>query len=116
MDKDEKQTLYEMQQEVDKYIQQFKTGYFPPLSQLARLTEEVGELAREVNHIYGDKKKKKDEPIKKMQEEIGDVLIVLIIMANSLSIDLSDAFHRNMEKFNTRDKFRFERKDEREHD
>lgn len=54
---DEK-TMKIMQQEVDDYIKQFKTGYFSPLGQLARLTEEVGELAREVNHYYGEKKKK----------------------------------------------------------
>ncbi len=55
---DEKRSLYSMQQEVDEYIQQFKVGYFSPLAQLARLTEEVGELAREVNHTYGEKSKK----------------------------------------------------------
>ncbi len=55
---DEKRSLYSMQQEVDGYIQQFKVGYFSPLAQLARLTEEVGELAREVNHTYGEKSKK----------------------------------------------------------
>lgn len=55
---DEKRSLYSMQQEVDEYIQQFKVGYFSPLAQLARLTEEVGELAREVNHAYGEKSKK----------------------------------------------------------
>ena len=48
---DEKRSLYSMQQEVDEYIQQFKVGYFSPLAQLARLTEEVGELAREVNDL-----------------------------------------------------------------
>ena len=50
----EKRSLYEMQEEVDAYIQQFKAGYFSPLAQMARLTEEVGELAREVNHHYGE--------------------------------------------------------------
>ncbi len=54
----EKRSLASMQEEVDAYIQQFKTGYFSPLAQMARLTEEVGELAREVNHYYGEKIKK----------------------------------------------------------
>ena len=51
-------TMNEMQNEVDEYIGQFKTGYFSPLANLARLTEEVGELAREINHYYGEKRKK----------------------------------------------------------
>ncbi|EGC68397.1 hypothetical protein HMPREF9087_2987 [Enterococcus casseliflavus ATCC 12755] len=54
----DKRSLASMQEEVDAYIQQFKTGYFSPLAQMARLTEEVGELAREVNHYYGEKIKK----------------------------------------------------------
>lgn len=103
--------MHEMQQEVDTYIQQFKTGYFSPLAQMARLTEEMGELAREVNHHYGEKKKKATEAENTVEEELGDVLITTIMMANSLNIDLSDVFARNMAKFNKRDKFRFERVD-----
>ncbi|MFK4565660.1 nucleotide pyrophosphohydrolase [Enterococcus sp. UD-01] len=109
--KEKHQSLFEMQQEVDTYIQQFKTGYFSPLSQMARLTEEVGELAREINHYYGEKPKKADEKPKTVTEELGDVLFVTLIMANSLDIDLTEAFQKNMGKFNQRDKYRFERKD-----
>ncbi len=58
MSESEQRSLQSMQTEVDDYIQQFKTGYFSPLGQMARLTEEVGELAREVNHYYGEKQKK----------------------------------------------------------
>ncbi|MGY3749474.1 nucleotide pyrophosphohydrolase [Vagococcus acidifermentans] len=105
-----------MQQAVDEYISQFKAGYFPPLSQLARLTEEVGELAREINHNYGDKQKKHDELPGSVQEELGDVMIVLMIMANSLDIDLTETFEQNMAKFNQRDHYRFERKDGKTHD
>ncbi|MTD38939.1 nucleotide pyrophosphohydrolase [Erwinia sp. CPCC 100877] len=108
---EKRQSLFEMQQEVDTYIQQFKTGYFSPLSQMARLTEEVGELAREINHYYGEKSKKADEKPKTVAEELGDVLFVTLIMANSLNIDLTEAFQQNMKKFNQRDKYRFERKD-----
>ena len=54
--------LSEIQREVDEYIAQFREGYFPPLVNLGRLTEEVGELARELNHRHGPKKKKADEP------------------------------------------------------
>ena len=108
---DKKRSLYSMQQEVDEYIQQFKVGYFSPLAQMARLTEEVGELAREVNHTYGEKSKKASEPVNSVAEELGDVLFVTMIMANSLNIDLTDVFEKNMEKFNHRDYNRFERKD-----
>ncbi|PZL73385.1 nucleotide pyrophosphohydrolase [Enterococcus plantarum] len=108
---DDNQSLHSMQEEVDTYIQQFKTGYFSPLSQMARLTEEVGELAREINHYYGEKPKKTDEKPKTVSEELGDVLFVIMIMANSLDIDLTEAFQKNMDKFNQRDKYRFERKD-----
>ena len=109
---DKKRSLYSMQQEVDEYIQQFKVGYFSPLAQMARLTEEVGELAREVNHTYGEKSKKASEPVNQVAEELGDVLFVTMIMANSLNIDLTEVFEKNMEKFNQRDHNRFERKDE----
>ena len=109
---DKKRSLYSMQQEVDEYIQQFKVGYFSPLAQMARLTEEVGELAREVNHTYVEKSKKASEPVNSVAEELGDVLFVTMIMANSLNIDLTEVFEKNMEKFNQRDHNRFERKDE----
>ncbi|HFD1724443.1 TPA: nucleotide pyrophosphohydrolase [Enterococcus faecium] len=109
---DKKRSLYSMQQEVDEYIQQFKVGYFSPLAQMARLTEEVGELAREVNHTYGEKSKKASKPVNSVAEELGDVLFVTMIMANSLNIDLTEVFEKNMEKFNQRDHNRFERKDE----
>ncbi|MBO0432191.1 nucleotide pyrophosphohydrolase [Enterococcus sp. DIV0660C] len=104
-------TLRSMQVEVDEYIQQFKVGYFSPLAQMARLTEEVGELAREVNHSYGEKAKKKTEKENSVAQELGDVLFVTMIMANSLDIDLTETFEKNMEKFNRRDHYRFERKD-----
>lgn len=106
-----KQTMYDMQKEVDDYIQQFKTGYFSPLAQMARLTEEMGELAREINHYYGEKQKKDTERPKSVDEELGDVLITIIMMANSLNIDLTQAFETNMDKFQKRDAYRFERVD-----
>ncbi len=109
----EERSLKSMQAEVDAYIQQFKAGYFSPLSQMARLTEEVGELAREVNHYYGEKPKKTTEVEKTVAEELGDVLFVTMIMANSLNIDLTEVFETNMAKFNQRDRYRFERKDGR---
>jgi NTP pyrophosphatase (non-canonical NTP hydrolase) len=107
-----KKTMADLQQEVDQYIGQFKEGYFSPLAMTARLTEELGELAREINHYYGEKPKKESEEEKAIEEELGDVLFVLICMANSLNIDLQDAHDRVMEKFNSRDKDRWTRKEE----
>lgn len=104
-------SMRDLQKEVDEYIGQFKEGYFSPLAMMARITEEVGELAREINHSYGEKPKKASEEEKKIEEEIGDVLFVLICLANSLHIDLEQAHNLVMEKFNTRDKDRWTRKE-----
>ncbi|MGV3488105.1 MAG: nucleotide pyrophosphohydrolase [Tuberibacillus sp.] len=99
--------MSEMQTEVDKYIGQFKEGYFSPLALMARLTEELGELAREINHYYGEKPKKKTEKEYTVEEELGDLLFVVICLANSLKINLTESFDRVMYKFNTRDKDRW---------
>jgi len=106
----EMKTMEEMQKEVDQYIGQFKAGYFSPLANLARLTEEVGELAREINHVYGEKKKKDTEEENTIKAELGDNLFVLLCIANSLDIDMTESFNETMHKFNIRDKNRFERK------
>ncbi|EHC9923442.1 nucleotide pyrophosphohydrolase [Staphylococcus pseudintermedius] len=103
-------SLSDMQKEVDTYISQFKTGYFSPLTNLARLTEEVGELAREINHYHGEKKKKTSEAENTIEAELGDNLFVLLCLANSLNIDMTKSFNQTMKKFNKRDKNRFERK------
>ncbi|UAL45747.1 nucleotide pyrophosphohydrolase [Sutcliffiella horikoshii] len=102
-------TMQEMQKEVDNYISQFKEGYFSPLAMLARMTEELGELSREVNHYYGEKPKKSTEKENTVEEELGDMLFVMICFANSLNIDLQEAHDRVMEKFQTRDKDRWTR-------
>ncbi|AKG05719.1 nucleotide pyrophosphohydrolase [Salimicrobium jeotgali] len=101
-----------MQERVDRYISQYKEGYFPPLSMLARLSEEVGELAREINHVYGEKPKKDSEAEKALEEELGDVMFVLTSFANSLGIDISEAFDMSMSKIETRDKDRWTKKEE----
>ncbi|MGP7816046.1 nucleotide pyrophosphohydrolase [Niallia sp. 01092] len=108
----QEKTLKELQKEVDEYIGQFKEGYFSPLAMLARLTEELGELAREINHHYGEKPKKTTEEEKEINDELGDMLFVLICLANSLHIDLEEAHDRVMHKFNTRDKNRWTRKEQ----
>lgn len=99
--------LREVQDEVDRYLGGFAEGYFPPLAMLARLTEEVGELAREVNHAYGPKPKKPDEPPGSVALELGDVLFVLVSFANALHIDLESAFLAVMRKFRERDRGRW---------
>lgn len=86
---------------------QHKVKYFPPFEICAQLSEEVGEIAREVAHIHGYKKKKKGEKTDGLEGEIGDLLFVLCCLANSNNIDLDKAFDKTMKKKNSRDKFRF---------
>ena len=92
-----------IQKEVDEWISQFEEGYFPPLAMLARLTEEVGELARVLMHRYGGKKPKEGEDAGDAGEEIADAMFVLVCLANSLEIDLDQAFSAMMNKFRERD-------------
>lgn len=103
-------TLKDIQIEVDDYISQFKEGYFSPLALMARMSEEVGELAREINHFYGEKPKKPDEADNSVEMELGDILFLLSCFANSLGIDLTEAHDKVMHKFNTRDANRWTRK------
>ncbi|ULG71013.1 nucleotide pyrophosphohydrolase [Macrococcus brunensis] len=102
-------TLKDMQQQVDDYMSSFKVGYFTPMENMVRLTEEVGELAREVNHVYGPKQKKLSEQQKEIGLELADNLFVLICLANSMGIDLTESFDATMEKYEERDFNRFER-------
>ena len=97
------------QQAVDEYVSQFKEGYWPPLANLARLMEEVGELARELNHRYGHKPKKPDEAEQDLALELADILFVLIALANQQNIDLDEAFQRVLEKYQVRDASRWTR-------
>jgi NTP pyrophosphatase (non-canonical NTP hydrolase) len=103
-------SLTDAQSRVDAWISQFEEGYFHPLTNLARLAEEVGELAREVNHRFGEKTKKKDEPEGDLGMEMADIIFVLICMANREGIDLQQAFDRMMEKVERRDATRWTRK------
>ncbi len=105
-------SLRECQVRVDGWISQFEEGYFHPLTNLCRLSEEVGELAREVNHRFGQKTKKKDEADGDMGLEMADILFVLICMANREGIDLEQAFDRMMAKVERRDADRWTRKPE----
>lgn len=103
--------LKEAQRRVDEWIGQFEEGYWPPLSNLARLTEEVGELARLMNHRFGHKTKKPGEPEQDLALEMADILFVLLVMANEQGIDLDDALERTLEKYRRRDSDRWTRKD-----
>jgi NTP pyrophosphatase (non-canonical NTP hydrolase) len=100
-------TLAEAQHAVDAWVGQFREGYWPPLSNLARLVEEVGEVARELNHRYGHKPKKAEEPEQDLALELADVLFVLLALANEQKIDMDDAFRRVLEKYRVRDGHRW---------
>lgn len=102
--------LPEFQRRVDAWISQFEEGYFHPLTNMVRLSEEVGELAREVNHQFGQKTRKPDEVAGDMAMEMADILFVLICMANREGIDLEHAFNAMMMKVETRDANRWTRK------
>jgi NTP pyrophosphatase (non-canonical NTP hydrolase) len=91
------------QRRVDAWISRYEEGDFDPLTNLARLIEEVGELAREINHRFGQKTKKPDEPEGNLAMELADILFVIICLANREGIDLDAAFERMMEKVETRD-------------
>jgi len=101
--------LREAQARVDAWISQFEEGYWPPLHNLARLMEEVGELARELNHRYGSKPKKPEEAEEDLALGLADVLFVLLVLANEQGIDLDDALGRVLEKYRVRDGERWTR-------
>ena len=104
--------LKEAQARVDAWISQFEEGYWPPMDNLARLMEEVGELARELNHLYGSKPKKAEEPDQDLAMELADVLFVLLVIANEQKIDLDEALVRVLKKYRARDSLRWARKKE----
>ncbi len=104
-------SLRDAQQSVDRWIGQYKEGYFSPLTNLARLAEEVGELAREINHRFGEKTKKRDEAEGSLAMELADILFVVICIANSQGIDLYEAFTAMMAKVTSRDAGRWTRKE-----
>lgn len=103
-------SLQACQDRVDAWIAQFEEGYFHPLTNMARLAEEVGELAREINHRFGEKTRKPEEADGDLGMEMADILFVLICIANREGISLQDAFDRMMAKVETRDATRWTRK------
>lgn len=96
-------TLKEAQAEVNKWIKTYGVRYFSELTNMAILTEEVGELARIMARTYGDQSFKKSDYKKNLDDEMADVLWVLICLANQTGVDLEDALKKNIEKKTARD-------------
>lgn len=99
-------TITEAQQKVDHWIKTVGVRYFSELTNMAILTEEVGELARIIARKYGDQSFKKSDEQYNMADEMADVLWVLVCLANQTGVDLNEAFLKNMEKKTNRDKER----------
>ena len=95
-----------LQKKVDDWIKKYGVRYFDELTNMAQLTEEVGEVARIISRVYGEQSLKKDEKINDLGEELADVLFVLICLANQTGIDLEKSFEEKLEKKSKRDKTR----------
>lgn len=100
-------TIASIQGEVDRWIQEIGKGYFPPLANMAILTEEVGELARVIVRRYGPQVAKKSDLDRNLEEELADVLWVVACLANQTGVDLTEAFRKTLQKKTERDKERF---------
>ena len=96
-------TINEAQQQVDGWIRTIGVRYFSELTNMAILTEEVGELARIMARTYGDQSFKKKDLDKNLADEMADVLWVLICLANQTGVNLTEAFQKNIEKKTKRD-------------
>lgn len=96
-------TIQEAQQKVDNWIKTTGVRYFSELTNMAILSEEVGEVARLMSRIYGDQSFKESDRGKNLSDELADVLWVLICIANQTGVDLTDALEKNFEKKNFRD-------------
>jgi NTP pyrophosphatase (non-canonical NTP hydrolase) len=101
--KEIKMTIKEAQYQTDKWIKTYGVRYFSELTNMAILTEEVGELARIMARTYGDQSFKDSEKNSNLADEMADVLWVLICLANQTGVDLTDAFQKNIEKKTDRD-------------
>lgn len=99
-------TIQEAQQQVDTWIKTTGVRYFSELTNMAILSEEVGEVARIIARRYGDQSEKESDKNKDLGDELADVLWVVICLANQTGINLEEAFHKNMEKKSHRDKDR----------
>ena len=104
-------TLKEAQAAVDEWIKTYGVRYFSELTNMALLTEEVGELARIIARTYGDQSFKESDKNRNMADEMADILWVLLCLANQTGVDLTEAFAKNMEKKTLRDRERHIRND-----
>ena len=98
--------LADAQKRVDQWIRTYGVRYFAPLTNLAQLVEEVGELARLLNRTYGEQSAKAGEPKRELADEFADVLFVLICLTNQTGVDLTAALNANLEKKTNRDRDR----------
>ncbi|OPZ29675.1 MAG: MazG nucleotide pyrophosphohydrolase domain protein [Bacteroidetes bacterium ADurb.BinA174] len=96
-------TIQEAQEQIDNWIKTYGVRYFSELTNMAILTEEVGELARIMARTYGDQSFKESDLKKNLADEMADVLWVLLCLANQTGVDLTDAFQKNLEKKTKRD-------------
>src|SRR6185369_6995866 len=96
-------TLQEAQKKIDDWIKKHGVRYFSELTNMAILTEEVGEVARLIARTYGDQSFKKTDESKNLSDELADVLFVLICIANQTGIDLTEALEKNLIKKTSRD-------------
>lgn len=103
-------SLQDYQKEIDDMLQGYEKPYCEPLSILARMIEEVGEVSRILNHQYGDKPKKPNEEHEELGDELADVMYATICIANREGIDLEPHLKKAIQKLETRDKGRFPKK------
>jgi len=104
-------TIKEAQTAVDEWIKTYGVRYFSELTNMALLTEEVGELARIIARTYGEQSFKESDKNHNMADEMADILWVLLCLANQTGVDLTEAFAKNMEKKTMRDRERHIRND-----
>lgn len=104
-------TIQEAQNQIDNWIKTYGVRYFSELTNMAILTEEVGELARIMARTYGDQSFKESDLKKNLADEMADVLWVLLCLANQTGVDLTDAFQKNLEKKTKRDATRHKEND-----
>ncbi|MDD3787398.1 MAG: nucleotide pyrophosphohydrolase [Petrimonas sp.] len=99
-------TIKEAQNNVDEWIKTYGVRYFSELTNMAILTEEVGELARIMARTYGDQSFKQSDLSKNLADEMADIFWVIICLANQTGVDLEEAFRKNIEKKTMRDSTR----------
>jgi NTP pyrophosphatase (non-canonical NTP hydrolase) len=107
-------TIRQLQDAVDEWVKESGGGYWQPSSQMLRIMEETGELARLVNHLHGEKPKKATEAAQELPVEIGDLIFTLICLANSRHVDLQSAMEQVLDKYRQRDHDRWKGVGDRE--